>query len=460
MTVLNLEHIFNPSSVALIGASKRPQSIGCVVANNLFNNGFQGPIMPVNPRETAISGVLSYKTIDELPITPDLAVIATPPVTIPGILDNLGKRGTKGAVVITAGFGEMGEEGERLQQQLLDIARPYKMRLVGPNCLGVMVPHIGLNGSFVHVPPLKGDLAFVAQSGAVLSSVVDWATAHGIGFSHLVSLGDMADVDFGDMINYLATDPNTRAILLYVESITHARKFISAARAASRSKPVIAIKVGRSEEGAKAASSHTGALAGSDAVYDAVFRRTGILRVFDLSELFEAVETLAKGTPITGDKLTILTNGGGIGVLATDSLIGEGGRLAELAPSTIEKLNAVLPPVWSHGNPVDIIGDAPGKRYADALDILLEDPGADAILILNCPLAIADSSEAASAVVDVLEKHKNKEAVLTSWLGEVAPKAARALFAEGKIPTYSTPGEAVRGFMHMVRYKRGQETLM
>ncbi|MFM2043881.1 MAG: hypothetical protein RLY86_2457 [Pseudomonadota bacterium] len=465
MTIRNLDHLLKPTSIALIGASRRERSIGQVVARNLFNAGFDGPILPVNPKERAIEGVLAYPSVADLPITPDLAVIATPPATVPGLIAELGQRGTRAAIVITAGFAELGEEGRALQQQVLDAAKPHLLRVIGPNCLGVMVPSQGLNASFVHVPPLKGDIALVAQSGAVVTSIVDWATPKGIGFSHLISLGSMADVDFGDLLDYLAQDPGVRAICLYVEAVTEARKFMSAARAAARAKPVIVIKAGRSEEAAKAASSHTGALAGADDVYDAAFRRAGMLRVSELDELFDAVETLATGVKIEGDRLAILTNGGGIGVLATDALIASGGRLARLAPETVEKLNGVLPATWSHGNPVDIIGDATGKRYADALKILQEDKGCDAILVLNCPTAVADSEEAARAVVDTLKSRPpaggvKRPPVLTSWLGEYAAAEARRLFAQSRIPDYATPNQAVRAFMHLVRYRKSQEQLM
>ena len=290
-------------------------------------------------------------------------------------------------------------------------------------------------------------------------SVVDWATHRGIGFSHVVSLGNMADVDFGDMLDYLAADQHTRSILLYIESIPDARKFMSAGRAAARNKPVIVIKSGRNEASARAAASHTGALAGSDAVYDAAFRRAGMLRVYDLAELFDALESLASGLRITGDRLAILTNGGGIGVLATESLVDQGGVLAELSDATVDSLNASLPPIWSHSNPVDIIGDATGERYTAALEALLADPGKDAVLVLNCPTAVADSLEAARAVVSVLEKHR-RAPVLTSWLGEGAASEARQLFAEKRIPTYETPGQATRAFMHAVAYRRNQELLM
>ncbi|MDE1149068.1 MAG: bifunctional acetate--CoA ligase family protein/GNAT family N-acetyltransferase [Azospirillaceae bacterium] len=458
MTIRNLNHLFKPSSIALIGASRRPQSVGAVLARNLFSGGFDGPIMPVNPHERSIEGVLTYPDVAALPVVPDLAVICAPPATVPDLIRQLGERGTKAAVVITSGFAEMGEAGRALQQQVLDAAKPHLLRVVGPNCLGVMVPGNGLNASFVHVAPLKGDIALLAQSSAVVTSVVDWATPRGIGFSHLVSLGGMADVDFGDLLDFMAQDAHTRAILLYVETIAHARKFMSAARAAARSKPVIVIKAGRSDEAARAASSHTGALVGADAIYDAAFRRAGMLRVGELSELFDAVETLATGVQIRGDRLAILTNGGGMGVLATDSLIEQGGRLAQLSPETIAKLDAVLPATWSHGNPIDILGDAPGKRYADALAVLIEEQGCDAVLVMNCPTAVADSGEAARAVIETLRGKRFP--VLANWLGEGAAVEARRLFAANRIPSYQTPDEAIRAFMHLVRYRRNQDQLM
>jgi len=466
VTVRNLDRLFRPRSVALIGASRRPRSVGQVVARNLLRGGFAGIVMPVNPHEQAIEGVLAYPDVESLPVVPDLAVIATPPDTVPDLIDRLGRRGTRAAVVITAGFGEGAEAAQRadgaaLRQRMLDAARPHLLRIVGPNCVGVMVPPLGLDASFGHVAARPGPLAFVAQSGAVIVSVLDWAAERGIGFSHFVSLGDMADVDFGDMLDWLAGDRDTHAILLYVEAITSPRKFMSAARIASRTKPVIVIKAGRHAAAARAAASHTGALAGSDAAFDAAVRRAGMLRVTTLEELFAAVETLAafprpQDGP-RGDRLAILTNGGGIGVLATDALIDAGGRLADLAPETIARLNAALPPTWSHGNPVDIIGDAPGERYAAALEALLDDPGADAVLVLNCPTAIAAPLEAAEAVVDTLARRAApRRPVLTAWIGGEAPLPARRLFGRQRVPTYEQPTQAVQGFMHLVRWHAAQ----
>ena len=459
MSIRNLKFLFNPASVALIGASGRPGSVGAVVAKNLFHAGFAGPVMPVNPKHGAIEGVLAYPDVASLPQTPELAVVSTPPQAVPAVIAELGRRGTKAAVVISAGFGE-GEDrcGAELREAMLKAARPHLLRIVGPNCLGIIVPGIALNATFAHLMPAKGDLAFVAQSGAMVASIIDWAAPRGIGFSHLVSLGDMTDVDFGDMLDYLASDPGTRAILLYMEGVTHARKFMSAARIAARAKPVVVVKAGRRPEGARAASSHTGAMAGADEVYDAAFQRAGMLRVYELDELFDAAETLAMCRPMTGDRLAILTNGGGIGVMATDSLIEAGGRLATLSPETMEKLNRALPRTWSHGNPVDIVGDAPPERYRTALAALFEDEEVDAVLVLNCPTAIASSTDAAKAVIDVAGEGRRN--LFTSWVGESAVAEARRLFGAAHIPTYETPNHAVRAFMHLVRYRRNQDLLM
>jgi acetyltransferase len=460
MTIRNLQLLFKPEAIALVGASKRPSSIGALVARNLLKGGFDGPIMPVNPKHRAIQGVLTYPDVASLPLTPDLAVISTPADVVPGIIADLAARGTKAAVVITAGFGEgRTEKGALLRQAMLDAAKPHLMRIVGPNCLGIMVPGIGINASFAHLDPQPGKLAFVTQSGAVATSVVDWATTRGIGFSHVVSLGDMADVDFGDMLDYLTYDPETRAILLYVESITDARKFMSAGRAAARTKPVIVVKAGRHAEGARAAASHTGALVGADAVYDTAFRRAGMLRVLRLEELFDAVQTLAAATAPNGDRLAILTNGGGSGVIATDALIDLGGHLAKLTEKTVADLDAVLPPTWSGANPIDIIGDAPASRYGEALAIVMQDEGVDGVIVLNSPTAVAAPAEAARVVADLIAKQR-RPTVLTSWIGGGAALAARQLFAEHRVPTYATPEDAVRAFMQMVAYRRNQELLM
>jgi acetyltransferase len=471
MSIRNLEFLFKPTSVAVIGASNRPRRIGSVVVRNLLTGGFSGPVLPVNPKYEAVAGVLAYRDIPSLPVAPDMAIICTPPSTVPNLIRELGERGTHAAVVLTAGMGQQmhGETAataahseaisiaRTFQQAMLDAARPNGLRILGPNCLGLLVPEIGLNATFAHTSALPGSLAFISQSGALCTAVLDWAKSNEIGFSYFVSLGDLADVDFGDVLDYFESDPKVSAVLLYIESITHARKFMSAARAAARNKPLLAIKAGRVADGARAATSHTGSLSGSDDVYQAAFDRAGMLRVFEIDELFDAVETLGCSKTPHGDRLAILTNGGGLGVMATDTLVGSGGRLAQLSSETMQQLDAILPATWSHGNPVDMIGDASGERYAAALRVLLRDNGVDAILVLYSPTAIVSSDEAARAVIQTVgDTHRN---VLTSWLGRGAVASARHLFSNAGIATYDTPEHAVRGFMHTVNYARSQEML-
>jgi acetyltransferase len=464
MSIRNFAKLFQPASIALIGASERPGAVGTLLARNLRRAGFKGELQLVNPHLATLDGMPVYRDIASLPHPADLAIIATPPDTVPGLIAELGARGTRAAIVITAGFGELGERGRALQQAALDAARPYLLRLVGPNCVGIMVPGIGLDASFSHLAPPPGEIAFVSQSGAMITAMLDWAAPRAIGFSHVVSLGDMADVDFGDMLDYLAADAHTRAILLYVEGITHGRKFMSAARAAARLKPVLVLKAGRSSGGARAAASHTGMLAGRDRVYDAAFRRAGMLRVDTMAELFDAAETLALTGEQHGERLAILTNGGGAGVLASDALEAAGGRLAVLAAPTIARLDSVLPPTWSHGNPVDLIGDAPGSRYGAALEALFADDGVDAVLVLNCPTALASPEEAARAVIDKVARvpaaARHASTLFTAWLGEQSAGAARTLFNRARIATFDTPEEAVTGFLHRVRYQRNQALLM
>jgi len=464
MSIRNLDGLFQPASVALIGATDREGSLGAVLLRNLRRAGFRGELMLVSPHHRELEGMPVYPDVASLPRVPDLAVIATPPAAVPQLVAELGTCGTRAAVVITAGFGELGAAGRALQQATLDAARPHLLRLVGPNCVGIMVPGIGLDASFSHLAPPDGDIAFVSQSGAMITAMLDWAAPRALGFSHVVSLGDMADVDFGDMLDYLAVDAGTRAILLYVEAVTHGRKFMSAARAAARAKPVLVLKAGHSAAGAKAAASHTGALAGSDAVYDAAFARAGALRVGSMAELFDAAQTLALTREQAGDRLAIVSNGGGAGVLATDALAASGGELAALAPETMARLGGVLPATWSRGNPVDIIGDAPGARYAAAIEALLDDPGVDALLVLNCPTALAAPDEAARAVVDVLAAQPaarlHGRNVFAAWLGEQSAAPARRRLEAARIPTYETPETAVSGFLQRVRYQRNQALLM
>lgn len=461
MSVRNLEHLFRPTSVAVIGASNRPHSVGHTVMHNLLEGGFAGPVMPVNPKYEAVAGVRTYPDAGSLPLTPDLAVICTPAMMVPGLIAELGARGTKAVAMLTAGLTrEKDDAGRTLQDAMLEAARPNLLRIVGPNCIGLLVPGIGLNASFAHTDAAQGKVSVVHQSGALCTALLDWARSRDIGFSHFVSLGDGADVDFGDVLDYLGGDPTTRAIMLYIESVRNARKFMSAARAAARDKPVLVIKAGRFAEGARAAAPHTGALAGADDLFDAAIRRAGMLRAFATDEMFDAVEMLARARPLRGDRLAILTNRGGPGVMATDAPIGGGGRLAELSGETMTRLDEVLPPFWSPGNPVDIIGDGGAERYASSLSILLAAPEVDAVLVMHAPTAVASSEAAARPVVAIAEEAAGKSTLLTSWLGRNAVEAARQRFDEAGIPTCETPGKAVRAFLHMVHYRRNQEILM
>ncbi|MGZ5145622.1 MAG: bifunctional acetate--CoA ligase family protein/GNAT family N-acetyltransferase [Burkholderiales bacterium] len=459
MSIRNLEHLFQPQSVAVIGASDKPRSVGAIVLRNLVEGGFAGSIMPVNPKHDVLAGIKVYPTVGSLPAVPELAIICTPPSIVPDLIGALGARGTKAAIVISAGLGAIKDgQGRTLKEAMLAASKPYLLRILGPNCVGLLVPALGLNASFAHTGALPGKIAFVSQSGALVTGVLDWAKSRKIGFSKFISLGDSADVDFGDVLDYLGGDAETHAILLYIESITAARKFMSAARAAARNKPVLVVKAGRVPEGAKAAASHTGALAGSDDVYDAAIRRAGMLRVFSTEDLFDAVETLARARPFTGERLVILTNGGGPGVMATDALVLGQGRLASLSQETLRSLDAILPPTWSHGNPVDIIGDAPTERYAKTLQILLKDPQTDAVLFIHAPTAIVPSVEIAAAVSPVATQGGRN--VIACWLGGDAVRQARGAFMQAGIPTYDTPEEAVRAFLQVVQYRRNQDLLM
>ncbi len=459
MSIRNLDCLFAPRSVAVIGASERPASVGATVLRNLSEGHFKGTIFPVNPKYRILAGCKTYARVGDLPAVPDLAVICTPPATIPGLIEDLGACGTRAAIVLTAGLGaQVDRHGISLKQAMLAAAKPHLLRILGPNCVGLLVPEIGLNASFAHISALPGRLAFVSQSGALVTGVLDWARSRAIGFSKFISIGDSADIDFGDLLDYLAGDAHTHAILLYIEDIQQARKFMSAARAAARSKPVLVVKAGRAPEGARAAASHTGALAGADHVYDAAIRRAGMLRVLSTEDLFDAVETLARARPMVGERLMILTNGGGPGVMATDALIESHGKLASLSQPTLDRLNAILPSTWSHGNPVDIIGDAPAERYVQAMEVLLDDPQCDAVLFIHAPTAIVSSSEIARQVAPLAQKTGRN--IVACWLGAEGVAQARQLFSDAGIPTYATPEDAVHGFMQIVRYRRNQELLM
>ncbi len=452
MSIRHLDHLFDPASVAVIGASQRPASVGATVWRNLRHGGFAGRLFAVNPSHRTLDGDPVYARIADLPEVPELAVICTPPATVPGLIAELGAAGTRAAVVLTAGLDKT------QRQAMLDAARVHLLRILGPNCIGMLVPHRALNASFAHAAALPGELAFVTQSGALLTAMLDWSRSRGIGFSHMVSLGEHADVDFGDLLDYLATDASTRAILLYIESVDAARKFMSAARSAARNKPVIVIKAGRSAQGQRAAASHTGALAGSDIVYDAAIARAGMLRVDTLQDLFLAAEALTRFRANRGDQLAILTNGGGAGVMAADCAAQLGVTLCELQPETIAALDAHMPGNWSRANPVDIIGDAPAERYVQALEALNADPNAGAVLFIHAPVAIVSSAEIASALVPLASQ--NPPRVMGCWLGAEAVAQARQIFQQAGIAGYDTPEEAVRAFGMLTTYRRNQAQLI
>jgi acetyltransferase len=457
VTIRNLHHALRPRSVALIGATEREGSVGATVMRNLISGGFAGPIWPVNPGRDTVMGVTAFADVASLPEAPDLAVLVTPPEAVPGLIAELGAKGTRVALVITAGLND----GNGLRQAMLDAARPHMMRVIGPNTVGLMIPPIGLNAGFAHSGGRPGNLALLSQSGAMATALVDWAEERGIGFSQIVSLGDMADVDVGDYLDLLAGDRETQAILCYLETVPAPRKFLSAGRQAARLKPVVVIKAGRHREAAEAAATHTGALSGADEVVDAALRRAGILRVTGLGELFAAAETMARFRPLSRGRLGIVTNGGGAGVLAVDRLMDLGGELAELAPATIAALDSALPPTWSRANPVDIIGDAPPERYVAALEAVAADPGVDVVLVMNCPTGLAAPEAAAEAVAGkVVRGQIGTRPVLSAWLGGETARRARSLLREAGVASYETPATAAAAVRHLTDWGRAQAALL
>lgn len=453
MSIENLNKIFHPQRVAVIGASDTPTSVGYTVLRNLVGSGFPGVVYPVNSKRESVQGIHAYKDVQSLPHAPDLAVICTPGRTVPGLIRDLGEVGTRGIVVISAGFREIGDEGRKLEAQILQEQAKFPgMRIVGPNCLGIIVPGLSLNASFAAETPPKGHIGFISQSGALCTSVLDWAIDQGIGFSYFVSVGNMLDVTIADLIDYFGSQTETQSIILYIESITEAREFMSAARAFARSKPIVAYKAGRFAESAAAAASHTGAMAGVDAVYEAAFQRAGIERIFQIEDMFDCAELLARQQPPKGDRLAIVTNAGGPGVMTTDALIARDGHLASLSEESLQKLNEFLPPFWSHNNPVDVLGDAPPERYARALDVVLADPGVDAVLVILTPQAMTDSTATARAVGEIAKKHKKP--VLAAWMGGHTVAEGMQVLNDCGVPSYTTPEKAVRAFMHLVSYAR------
>lgn len=460
MTTRNFEALFAPRRIALIGASDRAGSVGDVLAANLLAGGFPGELMFVNPKARPVHGRRVYASVAALPDAPDLAVIATPAAMAPHLVAELGARGCRAAVVISAGFEADDPATAGLRRRLLDAARPNLLRIVGPNCLGLLSPGRGVNASFARGQPPAGRLALVTQSGAVAAAALDWAPAHGLGFSHVVSLGDSLDVDVGDLLDFLGRDPATEAILVYLEGLRDARKFMSAARAAARAKPVILVKGGRSQAGAQAAFSHTRALAGADAVYAAAFRRAGMLQVDGLDELLDTALLFGRTPGAAPGSLAILTNGGGAGVLAVDALERCGGRLTRLTAETQAALRGIGPAYAASGNPVDILGDAGPDLYARSLAALLAAPEVEAVLTINCPTAVADSALAADAVIGAAAAQPGGKSVLAAWLGGASVADARRKLTEAGIPSFLTAEAAVRSFVRLEAAHRLREQLL
>jgi len=450
----SLDPIFKPRSVAVLGASATPGSVGAILMRNLLLNPFGGVVYPVNPKRHAVQGVRCYPDLASLPEVPELALIATPAATVPELVAQCAERGVAAGIIISAGFSELGPQGRALEQQLR--AARGKMRLVGPNCLGVIHPPSNLNASFAASMARPGKVALLSQSGAICTSILDWANQKHLGFSSFVSVGAMVDVDFADLIDYFADDPHTSSIILYMESIGDVRKFLSATRSAARTKQVIVVKSGRHEAGAKAAASHTGALAGADAVFEAAFRRAGCLRVTTIPDLFNMSEILSTQPAPRGPALAILTNAGGPGVMATDELMTLGGVLAPLSETTLATLNAALPPYWSHANPIDLLGDATGQRYAVAVEACLADEGIEGVLVLLTPQAMTDPTEVAQRLARLTPTHKP---LLACWLGGSLVREGRDLLSRAGISTFDSPEAAIRAFLHMVQYRRNQELL-
>ena len=461
MSTFGLEQIFAPKNIAVVGGSRRSSSIGRIVLRNIADGGFAGRIAVVNPNYDAIDRQSTFHDFETLPFVPDLIVITAPAPTIPGIIEAAGKRCVKGAVIISSGLGH---GAGSLTEAVAKTARDRKMRIIGPNCLGIMFPGVALNASFAARHPAPGSLAMISQSGAIAAAMVDWGAEKSVGFSGIVSIGDQLDVDVADLLDYFALDDKTRAILLYIEAVADARKFMSAARAAARLKPVVVVKSGRMAEGARAAATHTGALAGSDAVYDAAFRRAGLLRVQDLRELFDCAELLGRHVRAPGGKrLAILTNGGGLGILAIDRLAELGGVAPALAAESAAQLDAVLPPTWSKANPVDISGDADAARYRAALDVLLTDPESDALLVMNVETAVASAPGIAEGVAERVKQERARKRsaskpVLAAWVG--TDQSVAPIFDKAEIPHFTTEDDAVRAFMHLVKHREATEALM
>jgi acetyltransferase len=458
MAIKKLDSIFKPKRIALIGVSNNPNSVGGITLRNLVGGGYNGVVYPVNPKREAVFGIPCYPDVKSLPKVPDLAVIMTAAQFVPQIVRECGEVGIHGIIIMSAGFKEAGEEGKNLEDEVkAEKSKFPDMRVIGPNCLGILVPGLSMNVSFANGMPEKGHVAFISQSGALCTSVLDWAYESHIGFSYFVSIGNSMDVNFGDLIDYFGQDPSTKSIVLYVESLSNARTFMSAARAFSREKPIIVYKSGRYPESAAAAASHTGALASEDSIYDAVFRRAGLARVYDFGNIFDFTDLIGRKRIPKGNRLAIVTNAGGPGVMATDSLISWGGKLVNLSDVTMKKLNDYLPPFWSHGNPVDVLGDATPERFAQATEIVLEDEGVDAVLVILTPQAMTAPTETAEAIVQMASK--TSKTIMAAWLGGASMRDGIQVFNKAGISNYSTPEQAIRAFMTLSHYSKNLKML-
>jgi acetyltransferase len=458
MAVKTLQKIFRPQRIAIIGVSNDPNSVGGITLKNLVGGGFQGVVYPINPKHEAVMGIPCYKDVKSLPKVPDLAVICTNAKTVPGIVRECGEVGILGIIIMSAGFKETGPEGKKLEDEVkAEVAKFIDMRVIGPNCLGIIVPGYNMNISFASGTAKKGHVAFISQSGALCTSALDWANEENIGFSYFVSIGNTMDVGFGDLIDFFGQDPSTRSIILYVESISKARQFMTAARAFARKKPIIVYKAGRFPESAAAAASHTGAMASEDAVYDAVFQRAGVARVYDIGDIFNFTELMAQKNIPKGRNLAIITNAGGPGVMATDALISMDGKLTKLSDATMKKLNDYLPPFWSHGNPIDVLGDAPPERFSTAAKIVLEDPDVDAALVILTPQAMTNPTATALEIIKLTD-HTTKP-IMAAWLGGQSMREGVDIFNKHGISTYDTPEGAIRAFMTLASYSKNLDTL-
>jgi acetyltransferase len=457
MSIKNLKKMFNPKVVAIYGASAREGSVGHALMDNIIGSGFDGIVYPINPKRTNVLGVKTYNTIMEVPDTVDLAIIATPAKSAPAIVEDCGIAGVSSVLLISAGFAEAGAEGKKLMSQISETIRKYDMSLIGPNCLGFIKPSVKFNATFASKMALPGKIAFISQSGALCTAILDWSIEQNVGFSHFVSIGSMMDISFDDLIDYFGTDPQTNSIVIYMESLKDARSFLSAARAFARNKPIIVLKAGKSSEGAQAALSHTGSLAGNDFVFDAAFKRAGIIRVDTIEELFHIAQALSMQPRPKNNRLAIVTNAGGPGVIATDTLIANGGKLATLSNEIIEELNQHLSPHWSKGNPLDVLGDAGPVQYAKALEMCSKDRNVDGILVILTPQSMTDPTAVAKELTAFAKK--STKTVLACWMGASDIYEGQKVLEANNIPVYQTPEDAVKAFMIMYDYSRNLQIL-